>query len=301
MKRIYNIFGCISFPARYHLGHSLWKNNTKILIGFFVLFLLPLKTTAQDTDKHDPLLDPVTGGYPIFANSVEIVSVTDSVRGPSDQVLSQQIFDMTPDGQIAESSPYVPGSGSYGLNDALWSDCVTGDFDGDGIDEILTGWVAPDGYLHLDMSSATRLKPTYNWEWNQRLLLSSSWTCTGPIKLLAVNLDSTFRKEIVVCAPSGSSLRVVPYYMDDQGENLEPGTAALFSSGSPYDIAACDLNGDGRDEIVASTPNIIYILDAEGNVIGSLATESLIKCVDLGEKLLIATQNREMQELRLVD
>jgi len=249
MKRINNIFGCISCPARYHLGLSRWKNNTKILVGLFVLCLLPLKTTAQDTDKHDPLLDPVTGGYPIFANSVEIVSVTDSVRGPSDQVPSQQIFDMTPGVQIAESSPYVPGSGSYGVNDALWSDCITGDFDGDGIDEILTGWVSPDGYLHLDMSDATRLKPTYNWEWNQRLLLSSSWTCTGPIRLLAVNLDSTFRKEIVVCAPSGSSLRVVPYYMDDQGENLEPGTAALFSSGSPYDIAAGDRNGDGRDEL----------------------------------------------------
>jgi hypothetical protein len=250
MKRIHNIFGCISCPARYLSGHSRWRNNKEILVGLFVLCLLPLKMTAQDTTKHDPLLDPVTGGYPIFANSVEIVSVTDSVRGLSDQVPSQRIFDLTPDGQIAESSPYVTGSGSYGFNNDLWSDCISGDFDGDGIDEILTGWVSPDGYLHLDMSGATRLKPTYNWQWNQRLLWNESYPCTGPIRLLAVNLDSTFRKEIVVCTPTGTLLRVVPYYMDDQGQNLIQGTAALISSGSPYDIAAGDFNGDGRDELV---------------------------------------------------
>ncbi len=151
--------------------------------------------------------------------------------------------------RLPKDLPYVPGSGSYGINDELWSDCIAGDFNGDGIDEILTGWVSTDGYLHLEMSCATRLKPTYNWEWSQHLLLSSSWTSSGPIRLLAVNLDSTFRKEIVVCAPTGSALRIVPYYMDDQGLNLIQGTAALVSSGSPYDIAAGDLNSDGRDEL----------------------------------------------------
>lgn len=250
MKRIHNIFGCIFYFGRCLSGKSRWRNNKKILVGLFVLCLLPLKSTAQETTKHDPLLDPITGGYPIFANSVEIVSVTDSVRGPSDQIPSQQIFDLTPGVQIAESSPYVPGSGSYGLNDALWSDCITGDFDGDGIDEILTGWVSLDGYLHLEMANATRLKPTYDWEWNQRSLLSDSWICTGPIRLLAVDLDSTFRKEFVVCTPTGSELKVVPYYMNDQGQTLVPGTAALISSGYPYDIAAGDFNGDGCDELV---------------------------------------------------
>ena len=246
MKRIHIIFDCIFYSGRCLSGHSRWRNNKKIFVGLFVLCLLPLKTTAQETTKHDPLLNPLTGGYPIFANSVEIVSVTDSVRGLSDQVPSQRIFDLTSDGQIAESSPYVTGSGSYGINDALWSDCVSGDFDGDGFDEILTGWVSPDGYLHLDLSGATRLKPTYNWEWNHLSLLSSSRTWTGPIRLLAVNLDSTFRKEIVVCTRNS----IIPYYMGDQGENLVQGTATLIASGSPYDIAAGDFNGDGRDELV---------------------------------------------------
>ncbi len=82
-----------------------WGFKMKKTLSVFVvtlLCLLSLNATAQDMTKHDPLLDPKTGGYPVFANSVEIVSITDSVRGLSDQVPSQRIFDLTADGQIAE-------------------------------------------------------------------------------------------------------------------------------------------------------------------------------------------------------
>ena len=248
MKKSQTIFECPCYSVRYR--SDAYFSSGINLICIFLLCFLPLKMTAQDTTQHDPLLDSRTGGYPVFAGSAEIFSVTDSMVGPSDKVLSQRIFDLTGDGQIAKSSTYLPDAGSDGINDDLWSDCATGDFDGDGIDEILNGWVAPDGYLHLNLIDAKRLKPGYDWAWIQRSLLSSSWICTGPIRLLAVNLDSTFRKEFVVCTPDGSDLRVVPYYLDDQDQILVPGTATLFESGSPYDIAAGDFNGDGRDELV---------------------------------------------------
>ncbi len=250
MKKNHRFFASPSFPAGHFPNRNRWKNSSGILAVLLMLSLLPLKTSAQDTTRHDPLLDSRTGGYPVFAKSVEIFSVTDSVRGASDQVLSQRIFDMTSDEQISESSPYLPDAGSYGIGDDLWSDCVSGDFDGDGSDEILSGRVGPDGYLYLVMYKAARLKPSYEWEWSRRPLLSGAWTCTGPIRLLALNLDSTFRKEFVVCTPVGSDLKVVPCYLEDDGQTFVEGTAALLGSGSPYDIAAGDFSGDGRDELV---------------------------------------------------
>jgi hypothetical protein len=224
---------------------------TEIIIACISLFcFLPFNTMAQDMTQHDPLLDSRTGEYPVFAGSVEIYSVTDSVLGHSGQVLAQRIFDLTSGGQLTVSSSYMQYAGSDSISDNLWSDCAAGDFDGDGSDEILSGWVAPDGYLHLELADGTRLKPGYEWEWSRLPLLDNSWICTGPIRLLAMNLDSTFQKEFVVCTPVGADLKVVPYYLKDQGLTLVPGTAVLFESGSPYDIAAGDFNGDGRDELV---------------------------------------------------
>jgi hypothetical protein len=247
---IHDIYRFISLCWRCLSDHRRSQSTKVIHIGIILLFLLPLKTLAQETSKHDPLLDIRTGGYPVFAQSAEILNITDSVQGPSDQIISQRIFDLTSSLQISESTPHLTDPGSDGISDDLWSDCVAGDFDGDGIDEILSGWVAPDGILHLELSKATRLKPSYEWEWSQRALLSSTWICTGPIRLLAVNLDSTSREEFVVCTPTGSDVKVMPYYLEDQGQNVVPGTAAMFESGSPYDITAGDFNGDGRDELV---------------------------------------------------
>lgn len=252
MKFIYKIFSFIN-TLFYYLTVGWKEKNKPIHFVLLFIFLLPLKTSAQNEVKHDPLRDPITGGYPVFANSVEIISLRDSLRSSSEQVPSQSIFDLNYQGHIVESSKYVPGSGGHSLNEALWLDCVAADFDGDGIDEILTGWVSPDGYVRLDMSEARRSKPDEPWQWDQCLYqcLESSETCIGPIRLLALNLDSTFRKEILVCTPiSDASIRVVPYFLDKEGQALSPGAASYIGNGTPLDIASGDLNGDGRDELV---------------------------------------------------
>jgi hypothetical protein len=62
-------------------------------------------------------------------------------------------------------------------------------------------------------------------------------------------------------------------------------------------VTASDLDGDGKDEVIASTPNALYVLDAEGSIIGSFATESRINCLNLGERLLIGTQDGKVREL----
>lgn len=66
-------------------------------------------------------------------------------------------------------------------------------------------------------------------------------------------------------------------------------------------VAARDLDGDGRDEIVAATSDVLYVVDAAGGIIGSFATESKINCVNLGERLLIGTQDGKVRELTMVD
>jgi len=249
MRFICKVFSFINTPFCYlTVG---WKvKNKPIHFVLFFIFLLPLKASAQNEAKHDPLRDPITGGYPVFANSVEIISLRDSLRSTSDPVPSQSILDLNSQGHIVESSPYVPGSDKHNLNEALWLDIVAADFDGDGVDEILTGWAPPDGYVRLEMSETTQPKPDEPWQWNQCLELGD-WKCFGPIRLFALNLDSTYRKEILVCFPiSDFSIRVVPYFFDKEEQALIPGMASYIGNGAPLDLAVGDLNGDGRDELV---------------------------------------------------
>ena len=53
-----------------------------------IIALATLIASAQDTTKHDPLL----GGY-FFANSVEVVCVTDSITGTGDGIWRRSLPD----------------------------------------------------------------------------------------------------------------------------------------------------------------------------------------------------------------
>ncbi|MEJ2637292.1 MAG: hypothetical protein P8184_18650 [Calditrichia bacterium] len=225
MKTIYRICDAVSSLAFYLLGKQQ-KTSQKVIWSFILLCLLPLKMTAQDVARHDPLAGPF-GHYPFWANSVEILSLTDSLNGSSQPVPSQRIFDMTPDKQIAASSPHIAGSGSFSINGSLWYDCAVADFDGDGKDEMLAGWVSYGGVLHLEMCRAEK-QESNTWQWEPIVHLDNTWICNGPIRLLTANLDSSARKEIIVCThvrnsyyPQYNDLKVVPFFMDDQGQTLE--------------------------------------------------------------------------------
>jgi hypothetical protein len=52
----------------------------KIHLIIWSIFLSSTLLLAQDTTKHDPLVDPF-GHYPIFTNSIEIAAITDSSIG----------------------------------------------------------------------------------------------------------------------------------------------------------------------------------------------------------------------------
>jgi len=70
----------------------------KIFLQIFIsFFLLSLNIIAQDTTKHDPLIDP-GGNYPVFANSAELVHITTSYGSPI--ILRHDLHDFWSSGQI---------------------------------------------------------------------------------------------------------------------------------------------------------------------------------------------------------
>ena len=168
--------------------------------------------------------------------------------------------------------------GNDGWASALTAICAA-DLDGNGTLEVVCG----TNMNNVFALNAPEGKLALRWKYTAGDVINS---------LCAARLSGDQAQHVI----AGSASEFV-YALTGSGE------VAWFTNlhDNVVHVAASDLNGDGRDEIVASTPNVVYILDAEGNIIGSLATESLINCVDLGEKLLIGTQNREMQELRIAN
>jgi len=212
-----------------------------------LVFLLPLHVPAQETVKHDPLL----GNY-IFANSAELVHITDSNIGRP--IVRHNLHDFS-------STSQMDGPGTGGANDSLSlpverrMDYVAADVNGDGKDELVIARAGPSNTLAISVSSA-REQSSRSWEWNPAAVLESvEDTVTGPIRLIALNLDWTPRQELVVCFRDPQGLKVILYdSIDTITQKPVPAGRQSFPAVSfpaqEFDLAAGDFDRDALDEVI---------------------------------------------------
>ena len=226
----------------------------KTILAVLLALSCALVARAQDPTKHDPLVDQ-WGGYPMLANSVEIVSVSDSLT-TSKRMRFPRVLDFSTGTVLVEATPtIVDMSGPPGVSEDLWMDCLTGDFDGDMNDELLVAWVDPAGRIFLEWSSATRNKPSQQWQWNSKSLYTI-WGSGGmsQIRLRAANLDGRNPLEVIVFGHHMSAGYPQVEVFGLRYDTTSRGFVGLFQdympSGMPFDVATGDLDGNGRDEIM---------------------------------------------------
>ena len=214
----------------------------------FLLFLLPLSISAQETAKPDPLL-----GHYILANSAEVVHLTES-RVPQ-SILRHDLHDFLPSCQAGG-----PGSGceddSLGLSGDRRMDYAAGDVNGDGKDELIVARGAASGTLELSVSSASKVSGL-DWDWNTTAVLECpADTVAGPIRLVAANLDWTPRKELFLFFRKQDGYEMRVYDSIDALTHLPVKSSSLFfyilsfPDIQLYDMAAADFDRDGLDEVL---------------------------------------------------
>ena len=179
---------------------------------------------------------------------------------------------------INEKGEAISRFGNDGWASALTAIC-TADLDGNGSLEVICG-TNMNNVFALD---AVKGKLTQRWKYAAGDVVNS---------LCPARLSGKQEQHVI----AGSASEFI-YALAACGQVAW--TTNLYDN--VLQVAARDLDGDGRDEIVASTSDVLYVLDAAGSIIGSFATESKINCVNLGERLLIGTQDGKVRELTMVD
>ena len=198
-----------------------------------------VRLTDPATGRVTRTLDP----FPGFSGGVTVATGDLNQDGVADVVVGAKAgggphvkaFDGRTGGEIASFFAYAPGF-SGGVSVAV------GDLNGDGVGEIVTG-AGPGGGPHVRAfdSSGRELFG----------LFAYAPGFTGGVNVATGDLDGDGRDEVVTGTASGA-----PHVRAFDGRT--GGEVAGFYADSPtftggVSVAAGDLNGDGRDEIVTGT------------------------------------------------
>ncbi len=160
------------------------------MILAFLPLLLPLTSSAQVPDKHDPLV-----GHYVFANSAEVVHLTEAKNPQS--ILRHDLHDFLPNGQMG--GPATGGTGdNLDLSGDRGFDHVAADVNGDGKDELVIARASASGTLELSISPASKVSGL-DWTWNSTSVLEFPYdTLRGQLRLVAANLDWSPREELIM-------------------------------------------------------------------------------------------------------
>ncbi len=218
-------------------------------MGIIVLVpLVSLAAIAQDTTKHDPLRD-VYGGHPVLANSVEIISLTDTATGASSKIPALRVLDVNGAGQLVADGRH--GFPSAPFSTSMISDCISEDFDGDGFAEIVVARIYPFdprrrryGGHRTPAAGEAKTRDTHGNGRNGKR--SPRTTSNGPIRLMAARLDFS-PKKLVVASTDGPITTLTVYSGTGR---LTQVMYQMFDTAEFSDLAFGDFNGDGIDDLI---------------------------------------------------
>ena len=171
--------------------------------------------------------------------------------------------------QIAMMAPNGTRFGGWLLNTADNHLGTPGDFDGDGRDELLISSPWGMGILELSGSALTSTVMAPNGTRFGGWLLNTADNRFGPVG----DLDGDGRAEIPVTSPWGLGV------LKQSGSSLSDPMIApngtrfggwLLNTADNYLDMVADVDGDGRDEVVVTSPWGIGILELNGSTMTSL-------------------------------
>jgi hypothetical protein len=224
----------------------------KALKAALLVALLVSNEYAQDLTKRDPLL----GRY-ILANSAEVVSITDLSPVPSQPRLTLTLCDFQPTGDIVSALTQAAFTDALGLASSRRAASATGDVNGDGRDELIDVWEGPAGGINVHVYMPRRQSADLSdWQWSGSPIPEfTADTATGPIRVVAANVNLTPRYEIIVCYRVEEGLKISLYDSVDEATQQPVLAASMLLAQSvfgiqDYDMAAGDLDHDGLEEII---------------------------------------------------
>jgi hypothetical protein len=165
----------------------------------------------------------------------------------------------------------ITSPNNYGGYTGRYLDCATGDFDGDGTDEVVMAYLGKDD--HPDLLIVKKAGWT-SWGYELGAYLQETGFSLYYDKSLAVttgDFDGDGDDEIALAVEDVNFLLNVFLY-DVEGENIVKKDRIWIedSRSKPYnrlDIASGDLDGDGNDEIVAtSSYHRIDVFDVDADL-----------------------------------
>ena len=226
----------------------------KTLLPIFTFFLfVTINTFAQDTTRHDPLIDR-SGSYPVFANSAELVHITTSNMSPF--ILRHDLHDFNTGGAMG-------GPGTGGNNDQLElfvdrrMDYTAADVNGDGKDKLFISRAGPSNILEVSVSSPKK-QAGLDWSWDPTFVHEfPEDTVAGQIRLIAANLDTIPGEELIEVFRSPGGLKGYWYRSFDESTQEPTNKEYLleyldtdYGGQEEFDLTTGDLDGDGLDELI---------------------------------------------------
>ena len=226
----------------------------KTLLPIFTFFLfVTINTFAQDTTRHDPLIDR-SGSYPVFANSAELVHITTSNMSPF--ILRHDLHDFNTGGAMG-------GPGTGGNNDQLElsvdrrMDYTAADVNGDGKDKLFISRAGPSNILEVSVSSPKK-QAGLDWSWDPTFVHEfPEDTVAGQILLIAANLDTIPGEELIEVFRSPGGLKGYWYRSFDESTQEPTNKEYLleyldtdYGGQEEFDLTTGDLDGDGLDELI---------------------------------------------------